>query len=107
MSFYTLRDEYNVGTERSAKWTIFGGVSNELTFVENILASVSSTASTFTYNILGYVSKEFTFAWDIWHYVSRESIFLYKVAMDFGGKVKYSFLKSRAVTRFFRRTRVG
>ena len=106
MSFFLLRDEYNVGTERTAKWSIWGGVSNEFTFKESIYWGVNNTF-TFTWNILFYVSKQFTYLWDIWSYVAREFTYLYRIAMDFGGKVKYSFSKARAVTRFFRRTRLG
>jgi hypothetical protein len=106
LSFYTLRDEYNIDIEKTVKWTTFQGVSNEFTFLESIYRGVSN-AFTFTWNILFYVSKEFTFLWDIWSYISREFTFLYRMAMDFGGKVKYSFRKSAIVNRFFKRERNG
>jgi hypothetical protein len=106
MSFYILRDEYNIGVEKTAKWNVFGGVSNEFTFLESIYGAVSKEF-TFLWNILFYVSNEFTFLWNVWIYISREFTYLYQIAMDFGGKVKYSFRKSTAVTRFFRRERRG
>jgi len=74
--------------------------------LESIYSSVSN-AFTFTYSIMFYVSNEFTFLWDIWTYVEREFTFLYHIALDFGGKVKYSFRKSAMVNRFFRRERNG
>lgn len=107
MSFYTLTDEYSISREKIAKWSIWGGVSNEFTFLESIYEAVSSSAFTFTWNILFYVSQQFTYLWDIWIYVAREFTFLYKIAMDFGGRVRFSFFKSRVVTRFFKRERNG
>jgi hypothetical protein len=106
MSFFILRDEFSISQERTAKWNIFGGVSNQFTFLESIYGAVSNTF-TFSWNILFYVSREFTFLWDIWRYVSREFIYLYRMAMDYSAKVKYSFSKSGVVTRFFRRNRLG
>lgn len=107
MSFFFLRDEFSISQEKTAKWSLFGtGVSKEFTFLESIYGAVSKEF-TFVWNILFYVSKEFTFLWDIWFYVAREFTYLYRMAIDFNAKAKHSFLKSRVVTRFFRRTRVG
>jgi len=106
MSFYLLRDEYNISVEKTATWNIFGGVSKEFTFKWNLFLKVSKEFTNLVY-ILGYVTKEFTFLYDVWYYVSREFTISYRIAMDYTAKVKYSFFHSPIVTRYFRSNRNG
>jgi hypothetical protein len=107
MSFLFLRDEYSISREKTAKWNIFGaGVSNEFTYLENIFLGVSKEW-TFLWDIRGYVSKEFTYLWSIGYYISREFNYLWQIGLGFGGKAKYSFLKAKTATRFFKRDRLG
>jgi len=106
VSFFILRDEFQISTEKTASWYVLEGVEKEFNPLWNIFAAVSKewTAS---WNILGYVEREFTALWSIGYYISREFNCLWNISMQFGGKVKYSFSKARAVTRFFKRERNG
>lgn len=107
MSFFILRDEYQISTPaREYKWYLLGGVSKEWNYLWSIFAGVSK-AWTFSWNIQAYVSQTWTAMWEIAHYIAREFNYLYRVSLDFSGKVKYSFVKSRMTTRFFRRSRNG
>jgi hypothetical protein len=116
MSYYLLvrgdgstPEQYAISREFVYLWGIYPAVTKEFTYLWDILEGIQNYF-TYKWNIYSYVSRQFTYIWGIGYYIQREFTYLwnlYETGVGVVGKVKYSFLKSRVVTRFFRITRIG
>ena len=109
MSYFILQDEYSISVEKNYLWYDLGGagaISKEWNSLWNIFSGVSNLWN-YKWDILEYISREFNYLWSIGYFVSRGFNYLYEIGLEYGGKIRYNFVKAKATTRFFRGNRNG
>ena len=109
MSYCLLRDEYIVSSVKNYLWYDFGGagaISKQYNYLYNKYLGVSNEFTS-EWDILEYITKEFNYLWSIGFFVSRGFGYLYDIGIQYGGKIRYSFIKAKSTIRFFRDKRHG